>query len=89
MKRYITYMVSALMCSFILLLSGCDFIWTTSNGDPASPDDVKAGIEKEFKVCNPQLVLQSSVVEKEKPFSGMCMCFMMNTMGSLFRCALM
>ncbi|WP_245875930.1 hypothetical protein [Veillonella denticariosi] len=68
MKRYITYMVSALMCSFILLLSGCDFIWTTSNGDPASPDDVKAGIEKEFKVCNPQLVLQSSVVEKEKPF---------------------
>ncbi len=68
MKRYITYMVSALMCSFILLLSGCDFIWTTSNGDPASPDDVKAGIEKEFKVCNPQLVLQSSVVEREKPF---------------------
>ena len=68
MKRYITYMISALICTFMLLLSGCSFIWTTSNGDPASPDDVKAGIEKEFKVCNPQLILQSSVVEKEKPF---------------------
>lgn len=68
MKRYITYMISALICTFMLLLSGCSFIWTTSNGDPASPDDVKAGIEKEFKVCNPQLILQSSVVEKEQPF---------------------
>lgn len=68
MKRYITYMISALICTFILLLSGCSFIWTTSNGDPALPDDVKAGIEKEFKVCNPQLILQSSVVEKEQPF---------------------
>ncbi|WP_282003564.1 hypothetical protein [Veillonella denticariosi] len=68
MRFCVRYVLLVAVCISSFLLSGCDFIWTTSNGDPASPDDVKAGIEKEFKVCNPQLVLQSSVVEKEKPF---------------------
>ena len=38
------------------------------NGDPATPEDIKASVEKEFSVVHPRLVLQSAVVEKEKPF---------------------
>lgn len=54
------------ICSVVL--SGCSFVWTTENSDPATPEDVKAIVEKEFSVVHPNLVLQSSVVEKEKPF---------------------
>lgn len=54
------------ICSVVL--SGCSFVWTTANGDPATPEDIKASVEKEFAVVHPNLVLQSSVVEKEKPF---------------------
>lgn len=54
------------ICSVVL--SGCSFVWTTENGDPATPEDIKAIVEKEFSVVHPNLVLQSSVVEKEKPF---------------------
>lgn len=54
------------ICSVVL--SGCSFIWTTENGDPATPEDIKAVVEKEFSVVRPRLVLQSAVVEKEKPF---------------------
>ena len=54
------------ICSVVL--SGCSFIWTTANGDPATPEDIKASVEKEFRVVHPRLVLQSAVVEKEKPF---------------------
>lgn len=54
------------ICSVVL--SGCSFVWTTANGDPATPEDVKASVEKEFSVVHPNLVLQSSVVEQEKPF---------------------
>lgn len=68
MKRYITYMISALICTFMLLLSGCSFIWTTENGDPATPENIKASVEKEFSIVHPNLALQSFVVEKEKPF---------------------
>ena len=41
-------------------------MWTTENGDPATPEDIKASVEKEFSVVHPRLVLQSEVVEKEK-----------------------
>ena len=54
------------ICSVVL--SGCSFIWTTANGDPATPEDIKASVEKDFSVVHPSLVLQSAVVEKEKPF---------------------
>ena len=54
------------ICSVVL--SGCSFVWTTANGDPATPEDIKASVEKEFSVVHPSLVLQSAVVEKEKPF---------------------
>ena len=54
------------VCSVVL--SGCSFVWTTANGDPATPEDIKASVEKEFSVVHPRLVLQSAVVEKEKPF---------------------
>ena len=36
------------------------------NGDPATPEDIKASVEKEFSVVHPRLFLQSAVVEKEK-----------------------
>ena len=54
------------ICS--VMLSSCSFIWTTANGDPATSEDIKASVEKEFAVVHPNIVLQSSVVEKEKPF---------------------
>ena len=57
-----------LVCVCSVVLSGCSFIWTTENGDPATPEDIKASVEKEFSVIHPRLVLQSEVVEKEKPF---------------------
>lgn len=59
-------LVVVCICTF--LLSGCSFVWTTENGDPATPEDIKASVEKEFSVVHPRLVLQSEVVEKEKPF---------------------
>lgn len=54
------------ICSVVL--SGCSFVWTTENGDPATAEDIKSSVEKEFSVVHPNLVLQSSVVEEEKPF---------------------
>lgn len=63
--RYVLLAVVGI-CSVVL--SGCSFIWTTANGDPATPEDIKASVEKEFSVVHPRLVLQSAVVEKEKPF---------------------
>ena len=41
-------------------------MWTTENGDPATPEDIKASVEKEFSLVHLRLVLQSEVVEKEK-----------------------
>ena len=63
--RYVLLAVVGI-CSVVL--SGCSFIWTPANGDPATPEDIKASVEKEFSVVHPRLVLQSAVVEKEKPF---------------------
>jgi len=51
-----------------IFMSCCSFVWTTENGNPATPEDIKASVEKEFSVVHPRLVLQSAVVEKEKPF---------------------
>lgn len=68
MKQVIRYISLVVVCFCTFLLSGCSFIWTTENGDPATPEDIKASVEKEFGVVHPNLVLQSSVVEKEKPF---------------------
>ena len=63
-----------------ILLSGCSFVWTTENGDPATPEDIKASVEKEFSVVRPRLVLQSAVVEKEKPFQRNVYVFTMKAM---------
>lgn len=68
MKQLIRYISLVVVCICTFLLSGCSFIWTTENGDPATPEDIKASVEKEFSVVHPRLVLQSAVVEKEKPF---------------------
>lgn len=66
MKQLIRYISLVVVCICTFLLSGCSFVWTTENGDPATPEDIKASVEKEFSVVHPRLVLQSAVVEKEK-----------------------
>lgn len=63
--RYVLLAVVGI-CSVVL--GGCSFVWTTENGDPATLEEIKASVEKEFSVVHPSLVLQSSVVEQEKPF---------------------
>ena len=68
MKQLIRYISLVVVCICTFLLSGCSFVWTMENGDPATPEDIKASVEKEFAVVHPNLVLQSSVVEQEKPF---------------------
>ena len=68
MKQLIRYISLVVVCICTFLLSGCSFVWTTENGDPATPEDIKSSVEKEFAVVHPNLVLQSSVVEQEKPF---------------------
>ena len=77
MKQLIRYISLVVVCICTFLLSGCSFVWTTENGDPATPEDIKASVEKEFSVVHPRLVLQSAVVEKENLSSAMCMFFMM------------
>ena len=66
MKQLIRYISLVVVCICTFLLSGCSFVWITENGDPATPEDIKASVEKEFSVVHPCLVLQSAVVEKEK-----------------------
>lgn len=68
MLLFVRFVLLVLVCICSVVLSGCSFIWTTENSDPATPEDIKAIVEKEFAVVHPRLVLQSAVVEKEKPF---------------------
>lgn len=68
MPLFVRFVLLVLVCVCSVVLGGCSFVWTTENGDPATPEDIKASVEKEFAVVHPNLVLQSSVVEKEKPF---------------------
>lgn len=68
MPLFVRFVLLVFVCVCSVVLSGCSFVWTTENGDPATPEDIKASVEKEFDVVHPNLVLQSSVVEKEKPF---------------------
>ena len=68
MRLFVKYVLLGIVGVCSVVLSGCSFIWTTENGDPATPEDIKASVEKEFSVVHPRLVLQSAVVEKEKPF---------------------
>ena len=56
----------SLLSTFIL--SGCSFMYATENSDPYTADDVIAMVEEEFSSCAPQLVLQETQIEKEKPF---------------------
>ena len=58
-------MLAALCAS---LLTGCSSTLATENSDPYTADDVIAMVEKKFAVCNPQLVLVETQIEKEKPF---------------------
>ena len=57
----------ALLLSVILLTS-CSSTLATQGSDPYTADDVIAMVEKKFAVCNPQLVLVETQIEKEKPF---------------------
>lgn len=64
MKQLIRYISLVVVCICTFLLSGCSFVWTMENGDPATPEDIKASVEKEFSVVHPRLVLQSAVVHR-------------------------
>ena len=70
MKTYVRQMrpwgILALLCT--ALLSGCSSTLATENSDPYTPDDVISMVEEEFSSCSPQLVLQETQIEKEKPF---------------------
>lgn len=68
MRLFVRFVLLVIVSVCSVVLSGCSFIWTTENGDPATAEDIKASVEKEFSVVHPNLVLQSSVVEQEKPF---------------------
>ena len=52
------------------------------NGDPATPEDIKASVERGSALFI-RLVLQSTVVEKEKPFQRQCICFYDESNGFL------
>lgn len=68
MKQLIRYISLVVVCICTFLLSGRSFVWTMENGDPATPEDIKASVEKEFSVVHPRLVLQSAVVESAKRY---------------------
>lgn len=80
MKQLIRYISLVVVCICTFLLSGCSFVWTMENGDPATPEDIKASVEKEFSVVHPRLVLQSAVVRRRNHSSAMYMFFMMKAM---------
>lgn len=58
--------ILALLCT--ALLSGCSSTLATENSEPYTADDVIGMVEEEFSSCAPQLVLQETQTEKEKPF---------------------
>lgn len=68
MHTFLQLALSSLFTVCILLLSGCSFLLTTEQGDPYTPADVVSMVEKEFAALQPHLVIQSTAVEKEKPF---------------------
>ena len=75
----------ALLCT--ALLSGCSSTLATEGSDPYTPDDVIAMVEEEFSSCNPQLVLEETQTEKEKPFER-CIYVLRDTAnGFTFSCS--
>ena len=68
MKQLIRYISLVVVCICTFFIERLFFCVDDGNGDPATPEDIKASVEKEFSVVHPRLVLQSAVVEKEKPF---------------------
>ena len=55
-------------CVCSVVLCGCTSSrFTTSDGNPYTPNDVKEMVEERFKAYNPRLVLQSSRVVSRKP----------------------
>mgnify|MGYP001006108665 CR=1 FL=1 len=66
-RRYIrTWSILAPLC--ISLFTGCTSTLATENSDPYTANDVIGMMEEEFSSCAPQLVLQETQTEKEKPF---------------------
>lgn len=76
MKQLIRYISLVVVCICTFLLSGCSFVWTMENGDPATPEDIKASVEKEFSVVHPRLVLHLLWWRRRNLSSAMCMFFM-------------
>lgn len=68
MHTFLHLALFPLFTACILLLSGCSFLLTSEQGDPYTPADVVSIVEKEFAALHPRIIIQSSAVEKEKPF---------------------
>lgn len=68
MSLFVRFVLLVLVCVCSVVLSGCSFVWTTENGDPATAEDINSSVKKEFAVVHPNLVLQSSVVERAKQY---------------------
>ena len=43
--RLFRYVLLGIVGVCSVVLSGCSFIWTTENGDPATPEDIKSSVE--------------------------------------------
>ena len=68
MRLFIKFVLLVLVCVCSVVLGGCTSSrFTTSDGDPYTPNDVKEMVEERFKAYNPRLVLQSSRVVSRKP----------------------
>ena len=48
MRLFVKFVLLGIVGVCSVVLSGCSFIWTTENGDPATPEDIKSSVEKEF-----------------------------------------
>ena len=68
MPLFVRFVLLVLVCVCSVVLGGCTSSrFTTSDGDPYTPNDVKEMVEERFKAYNPRLVLQSSRVVSRKP----------------------
>ena len=68
MPLFVRFVLLVLVCVCSVVLGGCTSSrFTTSDGDPYTPNDVKEMVEERFKAYNPRLVLQSARVVSTKP----------------------
>ena len=80
MRLFVKFVLLVVVGVCSVVLSGCSFIWTTENGDPATPEDIKSSVEKGFRLCIRILFFSHLWWRRRNHSSEMCMCFMMKVM---------